>query len=65
MQIYQTQVRYADGTNHDVEFRKAVFNDPKTSEPMEMIGVILDLTELRWSHIVGQVGSVVKVYSAV
>ncbi len=47
LQIYQTQVRYADGTNHDVEFRKAIFNDPKTSEPMEMIGVILDLTELR------------------
>lgn len=41
-QVYESQVKYADGTNHDVMFHKAVFeSDASTSC---LMGVILDIT---------------------
>lgn len=47
VQIYEADVKYADGTRHKVEFRKSVFNDPATGAPGGMIGVMLDITDLR------------------
>ena len=43
-QTYESQVRYADGSLHDVIFNKAVFLDPKGA-PGGLVGVILDITE--------------------
>lgn len=42
-QIYETAVRYADGTPHDVEFRKAIFRDANGAKA-GIIGVMLDVT---------------------
>jgi PAS domain S-box-containing protein len=47
IQIYEAEVRYADDTLHNVEFRKSVFIDPETGSAGGMIGVMLDITELR------------------
>lgn len=47
VQIYEADVRYADGSNHTVEFRKSVFKDANTGAPAGMIGVMLDVTTLR------------------
>lgn len=46
-QIYEAQVRYADGTLHDVIFHKAVFNAVfEEIESIEgIVGVILDVTD--------------------
>lgn len=46
-QIYEAKVRYADGSLHTVEFRKAVFYDPRTGRPDGMIGIMLDITQRR------------------
>lgn len=46
IQIYETQVKYADGTIHDVIFNKAVFLD-SDGDIGGMVGVILDITELK------------------
>ncbi|MDP8255284.1 MAG: PAS domain S-box protein [Candidatus Alcyoniella australis] len=43
-QQYEAQVRYADGTLHDVIFNKAVFKRAE-GEPDGIIGVIIDITE--------------------
>ncbi|GAW65246.1 histidine kinase [Geoanaerobacter pelophilus] len=43
-QIYESQVRYADGTLRDVLFHKASFRDEK-GMPGGLVGVILDITE--------------------
>ena len=43
-QIYESQVRYADGSLHDVIFHKAVFRDD-AGAPAGQVGVILDITE--------------------
>ena len=43
-QIYEAQVKYADGTLHDVIFHKASFRDEEGS-PGGLVGVILDITE--------------------
>lgn len=47
VQIYDADVRYADGTTHTVEFRKSVFRDAETGAAAGMIGVMLDVTALR------------------
>jgi PAS domain S-box-containing protein len=47
VQIYEADVRYADRSHHRVEFRKAVFIDQETNKPGGMIGVMLDVTDLR------------------
>lgn len=47
VQIYEADVRYADRSHHRVEFRKAVFIDTDTNEAGGMIGVMLDVTDLR------------------
>lgn len=44
MQIYESQVRYADGTMRDVIFHKASFRNEKGT-PGGLVGVILDITE--------------------
>jgi PAS domain S-box-containing protein len=43
-QIYESQVRYADGTMRDVIFHKASFRNEKGT-PGGLVGVILDITE--------------------
>ncbi len=43
-QVYESQVRYADGTLHDVIFNKATFTD-LTGNLMGLVGVIVDITE--------------------
>ena len=43
-QTYESQVRYADGTLHDVIFNKAVFKGADGS-PAGIVGIILDITE--------------------
>lgn len=47
IQIYEADVKYADGSLHKVEFRKSVFTDSVTGAPGGMIGVMLDISELR------------------
>jgi diguanylate cyclase (GGDEF)-like protein/PAS domain S-box-containing protein len=42
-QTYEARVRYADGTEHDVIFHKAVFHDAK-GEPRGLAGAMLDIT---------------------
>ena len=42
-QIYEARVRYADGTEHDVIFHKAVFHDAK-GEARGLAGAMLDIT---------------------
>jgi len=43
-QVYETQVKYADGTKHDVVFSKSTILST-TNEPVGIVGVILDITE--------------------
>lgn len=43
-QSYESQVRHADGSLHDVVFHKAIFLDPG-GEPDGIIGAILDISE--------------------
>ncbi len=43
-QIYEAQVRYADGVLHDVMFHKATFSRPDGSTG-GLVGVMLDITE--------------------
>ncbi|MEP3244306.1 MAG: PAS domain S-box protein [Sneathiella sp.] len=42
-QIYETKIRYADGSDHDVVFHKSVFSD-KDGKTAGLIGIILDIT---------------------
>ncbi len=44
VQVFEAQVRYADGTRHDVIFHKATFLDPDGSAG-GLIGIISDITE--------------------
>ncbi len=44
VQIYETQVKYANGSLHDVVFHKSTFNDGK-GQVAGLIGVILDISE--------------------
>jgi PAS domain S-box-containing protein len=44
VQIYDSSVRYADGTIHDIIFNKAIYIDSKGSQS-GLVGVILDITE--------------------
>ena len=44
IQVYEAKVRYADGTDHDVIFHKAVFDNPDGSLG-GLVGVMLDITE--------------------
>ncbi|MBF0288145.1 MAG: PAS domain S-box protein [SAR324 cluster bacterium] len=48
-QIYDFRVMYADRTQHDVIFHKAVLTK-KTGEPEGLIGVMLDITERKQSE---------------
>jgi diguanylate cyclase (GGDEF)-like protein/PAS domain S-box-containing protein len=41
---YESQVRHADGSLHDVVFHKAIFLDP-AGEPDGIVGAILDISE--------------------
>lgn len=43
-QIYESQVKDADGTQRDVIFHKAAYRDEK-GQPAGLVGVILDITE--------------------
>lgn len=43
-QVYEAQVKYADGSIHDVVFNKAVHTD-SNGEVMGLVGVMLDVTE--------------------
>ncbi|MGC9665861.1 putative bifunctional diguanylate cyclase/phosphodiesterase [Planosporangium sp. 12N6] len=45
-QIYDAQVRYADGSVHDVTFYKGVFTDDR-GRPQGLAGAILDITDRR------------------
>lgn len=42
-QVYETTVKYADGSMHDVVFHKSVFTDG-TGKPAGLTGIILDIT---------------------
>jgi diguanylate cyclase (GGDEF)-like protein/PAS domain S-box-containing protein len=44
VQVYESKVRYSDGTAHDVVFHKARMLD-EGGKPSGIIGVILDITE--------------------
>ncbi len=44
IQVYESQVRYADGSVHDVIFRKATFHDTD-GRVGGMVGVIFDITD--------------------
>ena len=44
MQVYESRVKYADGTEHDVIFHKAAFPNPDGSAG-GLIGTILDISE--------------------
>lgn len=48
-QVYETSVRYADGTIRDVVFNKATFNKSDGSV-MGLVGVILDVTERKMAE---------------
>ncbi len=43
-QVYETSVRYADGTVHDVIFNKAPFNDA-AGNLVGLVGVMIDITD--------------------
>jgi len=43
-QVYESQVRYADGSLHDVIFTKSTFND-RDGRTEGLVGVILDITD--------------------
>lgn len=44
IQVYETAVRYADGTRHDVIFTKATYVDPE-GEVAGLVGVMVDITD--------------------
>ena len=44
VQVYESSVRYADGTRHDVVFNKSTFTNAN-NEVSGLVGVILDITE--------------------
>ncbi|MFT6559356.1 PAS domain S-box protein, partial [Sneathiella sp.] len=43
-QIYETTIKYFDGSSHDVVFHKSIFYGPD-NEPAGLIGIILDITD--------------------
>jgi diguanylate cyclase (GGDEF)-like protein/PAS domain S-box-containing protein len=43
-QYYEAEVRFADGTTHEIEFNKAVFTD-SNGQALGQVGVMLDITE--------------------
>ncbi len=43
-QIYETTIKYFDGSFHDVVFHKSIFYGPD-NEPAGLIGIILDITD--------------------
>jgi PAS domain S-box-containing protein len=45
-QVYESRVRHADGSEHDVIFHKARMSDD-TGAPTGIIGVITDITEIK------------------
>lgn len=49
VQVYESNVKHADGTLHDVIFHKARLND-SNGEPIGIIGVILDITDRKQSE---------------
>jgi diguanylate cyclase (GGDEF)-like protein/PAS domain S-box-containing protein len=49
VQVYESNVKHADGTLHDVIFHKARLND-SGGEPVGIIGVILDITDRKQSE---------------
>ncbi len=49
LQVYETQAKYADGTFHDMEVRKARFND-ENGRPAGIIGTWFDVTERKRSQ---------------
>jgi PAS domain S-box-containing protein len=49
VQIYEARVKYADKTQHDVMFHKAVFNNPE-GNPAGLVGVMLDITERKFAE---------------
>ncbi|MDD2702038.1 MAG: EAL domain-containing protein [Sideroxydans sp.] len=49
VQVYESNVKHADGTLHDVIFHKARLND-SGGVPVGIIGVILDITERKQSE---------------
>ena len=49
VQVYESNVKHADGSLHDVIFHKARLND-SGGEPVGIIGVILDITDRKQSE---------------
>ncbi|WP_321507395.1 PAS domain S-box protein [uncultured Methanoregula sp.] len=49
-QIYESQVRYADGSYHDVIFTKSTFNS-REGRIEGIVGVILDITERKQGEV--------------
>lgn len=49
-QVYESRVKYADGSLHDVIFHKAALRD-KEGRPAGLVGVILDITERKRAEI--------------
>jgi|GEM_PF-994511 len=47
-QTYEAQVKYADGSLHDIKFFKSVYDDAEGNKA-GIIGVMLDITELKAS----------------
>lgn len=45
-QVYESQVKYSDGSIHNVIFNKATFNNT-ANEVNGLVGVVVDITELR------------------
>lgn len=45
-QVYESEVKYSDGTIHNVIFNKATFNNT-SNELNGLVGVVVDITELR------------------
>ncbi|KJR41883.1 PAS/PAC sensor signal transduction histidine kinase [Candidatus Magnetoovum chiemensis] len=51
LQIYETKVKYADGSEHDIIFNKAIFSDADNNIA-GLVGIMLDIT--RRKHIEAQ-----------
>nr|WP_320160279.1 PAS domain S-box protein [uncultured Methanoregula sp.] len=64
-QIYESQVRYADGTVHDVIFTKSTFNG-RDGRIEGLVGVILDITDRKqWELALQQANNKLNMLSSI
>jgi PAS domain S-box-containing protein len=64
-QIYESQVRYADGTLHDVIFTKSTFTD-RDGRIEGLVGVILDITDRKqWEMALQQANNKLNMLSSI